>query len=189
MPAVAVAVAPAPAVALAPPPPAPAPSAPATDAIAFADAPWDAPGRWDEVVAQVKDRKILVGVFLAEIRRAGWEGTTLKLAADEVHKSLLEARENRELLAQVMARVYGRPLAVRFIDGADLPAAPAATEPVPRVTLVEPEIERAEEVKSVAEEAARAPSPEAAMSPEVQQAMVWFEGEIVRRADSGGVHP
>ena len=167
----------------------PAPVAVAEAPASFADAPWDAPGRWEDVVSQIKERKLMVGVFLAESRRTGWDGTTLLLAADEVHRSLLEARENREMLGQVMARVYERPLTVRFLDAADAPPPPAVAAPEPRVTLAEPEIDRVEEVKSAAAEASSATATEAAISPEVQQAMVWFEGEIVRRADSGGAHP
>ncbi|HEV8481632.1 MAG TPA: DNA polymerase III subunit gamma/tau [Candidatus Eisenbacteria bacterium] len=180
------------------PPAAPAPKpAEAPLPINHTDSDWDAPGLWERVVSEVKDRKIMVGVFLAESRRAGWEESTLRLAADEVHKSLLEARENRELLGEVMARVYGRPLSVRFVDAA---IAPAEREPGPRVVVAEPESERekasapAARIESVVDSpepkiAAVNGTSEAAISPEVKQAMVWFEGEIVRRADSGGVHP
>jgi DNA polymerase-3 subunit gamma/tau len=181
---------------------APAPAPVAAPPITHTDSEWDAPGLWDRVVSEVKDRKLMVGVFLAESRRAGWEGTTLRLAADEVHRSLLEARENRELLGEVMARVYGRPLSIRFLDGV---AAPATPDPAPRVVVAEslvaapvPETKvSAPAATLVAEESAPKPAPrapeaapgEASVSPEVQQAMVWFEGDIVRRADSGGVHP
>jgi hypothetical protein len=183
-------------------PAAPAPSAPTPTRtpVVHTDADWDAPGLWERVVTEVKDRKLMVGVFLAESRRAGWDGTSLRLAADEVHRSLLEARENRELLGEVMARVYGRPLAIRFLDQV---AAPAAPEPAPRVVVAEAATEPAREMsaatatlEAVAEPlaapvpSALEPAPrEAAVSPEVQQAMVWFEGDIVRRADSGGAHP
>jgi DNA polymerase-3 subunit gamma/tau len=168
--------------------------------VSHIDSEWDAPELWDRVVSEVKDRKIMVGVFLAESRRAGWDGTTLRLAADEVHRSLLEARENRELLGEVMARVYGRPLSIRFLDGV---AEPAAPEPAPRVVVTEPAValetktsaptatlEAVEERPDAATPRAPEPAPvEPAVSPEVQKAMVWFEGDIVRRADSGGVHP
>jgi DNA polymerase III subunit gamma/tau len=168
--------------------------------VVHTDADWDAPGLWERVVTEVKDRKLMVGVFLAESRRAGWDGTALRLAADEVHRSLLEARENRELLGEVMARVYGRPLAIRFLDQV---AAPAAPEPAPRVVVAEVALEPAPELSvatatlDAVEEPPAAPAPsalepaprEAGVSPEVQQAMVWFEGDIVRRADSGGAHP
>jgi hypothetical protein len=190
----------------------PAPPPVATPApIAHTDAAWDAPGLWERVVSEVKDRKLMVGVFLAESRRAGWDGAALQLAADEVHRSLLEARENRELLGEVMARVYGRPLSVRFLDGVAVPSAPA---PAPRIVVAEPAAEQSAESvdEAIAEpepevsvasatldarvEPPVAPSPpsangpsETGISPEVQQAMVWFEGDIVRRADSGGVHP
>ena len=184
-------------------PPAPSRVVTAPAPIAHTDSDWDGPGLWERVVTEVKDRKLMVGVFLAESRRAGWEGTTLRLAADEVHRSLLEARENRELLGEVMTRVYGRSLSIRFMDAV---SAPATSAPAPRVVVVE--AAATEEKVSVATatldapeerpgaEAAR-PAPiapeaapaEAGVSPEVQQAMVWFEGDIVRRADSGGVHP
>ena len=184
-------------------PPAPAAVATFAPPVAHTDSEWDAPGLWDQVVSEVKDRKLMVGVFLAESRRAGWDGTTLRLAADEVHRSLLEARENRELLGEVMARVYGRPLSIRFLDGV---VAPAAPEPAPRVVVAEPiaaapapeaKLSAATATLELVEERAPEPAPSApeaapaepGVSPEVQQAMVWFEGDIVRRADSGGVHP
>src|SRR6185369_11792626 len=103
----------------------------------------------------------------------------------------------RELLGEVMARVYGRPLSVRFVDAAIAPAAP---EPAPRVVVAAPDFEP-EEVSAPAaritavvdsaepQTAAVSGASEPAVSAEVKQAMVWFEGEIVRRADSGGVHP
>src|SRR4030095_3599287 len=89
-----------------------------------------------------KERKLMVGVFLAESRRAGWEGTSLRLAADEVHRSLLEARENKELLGEIMARVYGRALSIRCVNGARGESAP---ELAPRVTVAESEREVAPE--------------------------------------------
>ncbi|HKA23652.1 MAG TPA: hypothetical protein VKF80_01590, partial [Candidatus Eisenbacteria bacterium] len=179
-------------------PAAPHASAAPVAAVMHTDAEWDAPGLWERVVNEVKDRKLMVGVFLAESRRAGWDGTTLRLAADEVHRSLLEARENRELLGEVMARVYGRPLSLRFLDGV---APPAAPESAPRVMVAasveEPPALAEEEVSVATATVESAPSEavptapgEAPVSPEVQQAMVWFEGDIVRRAaDSGGAHP
>jgi DNA polymerase-3 subunit gamma/tau len=215
---------------------------------ASAAAPWDRPGAWDEVVARVKDRKLMVGVFLAESRRAGWEGATLCLAADEVHKSLLEARENRELLFEILKSVYGRPVQLRFVERSAVPpvaraetleaavgiataveteiaietatadatalesadgVGPAASAPDRDVTS--PSEAKGSPAKprevngSPATERARAPAPgsslargvaagesseaEAALSPEVREAMVWFEGEIIRRPDPGGTVP
>ena len=94
----------------------------------------DSPEAWEQVVSRVKDRKLMVGVFLAESRRMGWDGATLCLGADEVHQSLLEARENRDLLAEILNSVYGRRVTVRFVrkeagNGAGASAAaPAAAE-------------------------------------------------------------
>jgi hypothetical protein len=172
-------------------------------ALQHTDADWDAPGLWERVVAEVKERKLMVGVFLAESRRAGWEGSALCLSADEVHRSLLEARENKELLGEIMARVYGRPLSIRFVNGVHAaPAMPAvpAREEAPRVTVSEPmaapeesapepDLTALEIAPASVADASDSSLSETAVSPEVQQAMVWFEGEIVRRADSGGVHP
>jgi DNA polymerase-3 subunit gamma/tau len=185
-------------------------------AVLEGEARWDSPEAWEQVVSRVKDRKLMVGVFLAESRRMGWDGATLCLAADEVHQSLLEARENRDLLAEVLNAVYGRRVTVRFVrkevgNGAGAPSAaaavpaPTATAAVsagpasdaPRVTVARPSppAARAPEAAPSATEAAP-PAPDAAeaageppLSPEVREAMVWFEGEIVRRADSGGVAP
>jgi hypothetical protein len=207
------------------------------------------------VVARVKDRKLMVGVFLEESRRVGWDGNRLSLAADEVHRSLLEARENRELLGEILKTAYGRPVTVRFVDKKEAPAAarraavlapapppsaapplaappsastpetgrvrvvrptaPAAPAPAPlaaALAAVAPEPSAAP-AAAVAPEPSAAPAPAvapepsagpeppaappsggnggegAALSPEVREAMLWFEGEIIRRPDSGGIAP
>jgi len=170
----------------------------------------DPTAAWNDVVARVKDRKLMVGVFLEESRRAGWEGNTLRVAADEVHRSLLEARENRELLGEILKAVYGRPITLRFVDKKEAPAAaappavassaaareaPAAVAmEAPRVRVVRPPAP-AELAPAPApppappREPVAEPEPAAALSPEVREAMLWFEGDIIRRPDPGGIAP
>ena len=95
----------------------------------------DAEVLWGEVVARVKERKIMTGVFLAESRQLGWEGNTLLLGADEVHRSLLEAKENRELLLEIARKVFGRPVLLKFVEKR---LAPSAPPPATRVSVVAP---------------------------------------------------
>ena len=61
-------------------------------AVAVAENESDENGEWHEVVRRVKEQKLMVGVFLEESRRVGWEENFLLLAADEVHRELLEER-------------------------------------------------------------------------------------------------
>jgi hypothetical protein len=171
-------------------------------ATAVAEPEPEADGEWQEVVRRVKERKLMVGVFLEESRRVGWEGAVLKLVADEVHRSLLEAPENRELLAKILSDVYERTVRVQFVDG---PArvSPGAVETNGgedgEETNGRPEAETARPVEEAnmgssgaqptrerrsAEPRTDMPAP--TVSAEVEQAMVWFEGEIVQQSEPGG---
>ena len=147
--------------------------------------------RWAEVVRRVKERKIMVGVFLGESRHVGWQGSVIQLAADEIHRSLLEGQENRELLATTMSDVYGREVRVRFVH--EEATRTASEERASRQSTEEieaPDAAKKEAPGEVAAEQAIAPSPangkaSVVISPAVEQAMVWFEGEIVQRTEPG----
>jgi len=63
---------------------------------------------WHAAIARVKERKLMVGVFLEESRLARWEGGALCIAADDVHKSFLSNAENRELIESSLGEAYGK---------------------------------------------------------------------------------
>ena len=172
-------------------------------AVAVAEKETEENGEWHEVVRRVKEQKLMVGVFLEESRRVGWEENFLLLSADEVHRSLLEAPDNRGLLSKTMSDVYGKTVRVRFVQRrpASQPAAgqdaivsisrsdagaidQRATTPETEGELKAPPA-KPEPGSSVPSTASRG-TQSAKVSPEVEQAMVWFEGEIVKQTESGG---
>jgi DNA polymerase-3 subunit gamma/tau len=163
-------------------------------------------GEWQEVVRRVKDRKLMVGVFLEESRRMGWDGAVLKLAADEVHRSLLEAADNRELLAKALSDVYGRAVRVRFVDAPEDKRSVAETSQAETTNGGEgagtngepatggaqsggnggPERDGHTSAPQVVEAEGESGKPTSDISPAVEQAMVWSEGEIVQQSEPGG---
>jgi DNA polymerase-3 subunit gamma/tau len=179
---------------------------------------------WHRAVAQLKERKVMVGVFLEESRLARWEDGAVHIAADDVHKSFLSNPENRELIESALAGAYGKSVRVKFVDMSSVPAvrpAPAAPATAPS------QVEKSEVASSLAPaqvdkpmaappeptappESPAAPGeangggagevngrsrPEppaarrakrAAVSPEVEKAMVWLDADIVKQDEPGG---
>jgi DNA polymerase-3 subunit gamma/tau len=165
----------------------------------------DENGEWEEVVRRVKERKLMVGVFLDESRRMGWDGAILKLAADEVHRSLLEAVDNRDLLSKTLSDVYGRAVRVKFVEApprvrpapvAGSQAQSRAPKGYPAVSSPPVHVERtspppapqpvAQAAAPVTVIAQQSSAAEPTVSPLVEKAMVWFEGEIVQQTEPGG---
>jgi hypothetical protein len=128
-------------------PPAAAPAIPATAPVAAptATATLDAePGdsatwaaAWDATVVAVNTRKRMLGAFLQACRFAGVEDGQVVLAMDDLHRAVVDEKENRALIAAALAECFGRPLAVRCVASAEGVAAP------PSDADVKPMIDRA----------------------------------------------
>jgi DNA polymerase III subunit gamma/tau len=67
---------------------------------------------WQAVIAAVNDRKRMLGAFLQESRFTGVSERGLELGMDELHRNVIEERQNRAIVADEVARAFGRRLAV-----------------------------------------------------------------------------
>jgi hypothetical protein len=133
-----VAQASAPPVRAAAPPQAPVAAAPAAapvpapaTAVAIADAPeLDAriEGCWTATVAAVNSRKRMIGAFLEQSRLMGCTATHLVLAMDDMHRSVLNDGEIRQMMREELARAFGKPLDIRIEALAPGDAPKRATE-------------------------------------------------------------
>jgi DNA polymerase-3 subunit gamma/tau len=70
----------------------------------------DVERRWREVVAAVYARKRMLGAFLEESRFLGSSAAGLILATDDLHRSIIDDRANRVIIAEEVARAFGQPL-------------------------------------------------------------------------------
>ena len=92
---------------------------------------------WQATIAGVNEKKRMLGAFLQACRFDGAAEAHLVLAMDDLHRAVVDEKENRAIIAGEVARAFGRPLVVRCVplEGGP-PARPAATD-------VEPLIDRA----------------------------------------------
>jgi len=91
---------------------------------------------WGAVVAGVNARKRMLGAFLQACRLTDVADTHLVLAMDDLHRAVVDEKENRGIIAAEVSRVFGRPLKVRCVPVA-AGAPPAATgEPAPTIDRV-----------------------------------------------------
>ena len=105
-----------------------------------APAPDGDPGNtsaWEAAVAGVNERKRMLGAFLQACRLDGVTETHLVLAMDDLHRAVVDEKENRAIIAREVGRTFGRPLVVRCV-----PLAGGAPTPPPAQD-VEPLIDRA----------------------------------------------
>jgi DNA polymerase-3 subunit gamma/tau len=141
-----------------PPGAAPGPTAAATDpgaraaiAVAGFDCRRDEAidQRWRDALGGVNGSKRMLGAFLEESLFLGVAGDTLVLAMDDLHRTVVEEKENLALLAAEVRRAFGRSLALRCVPpGREAPAVPAAGD----------------------------------VRPLVDQAIAWFQGDVIERS-------
>jgi DNA polymerase-3 subunit gamma/tau len=82
-----------------------------------------ADGCWRDLVAGINGRKRMLGAFLEESRFVGCTPDTLVIAMDDMHRAVVEDKENRSIIAEELHRAFGRALDVRCV-AADAPGAP-----------------------------------------------------------------
>jgi hypothetical protein len=103
---------------------------------------------WRDALGGVNGVKRMLGAFLEESQFMGLEGETLVLAMDDLHRTVVEEKENRALLDAEVRRAFGRSLALRCVPpGRVAKAAPAVAD----------------------------------VRPLVDQAIAWFQGDVIER--------
>jgi DNA polymerase-3 subunit gamma/tau len=98
----------------------------------------DGATRWQALVGRVNEKKPLLGAFLAESAFVAIEGDSLVVAMDDLHRAVVDDKENRALVAAEIPRLFGRAFEIRCVAPQERLARrrPTAEE-------VQPAIERA----------------------------------------------
>ncbi|HKQ57639.1 MAG TPA: hypothetical protein VJY35_07200, partial [Candidatus Eisenbacteria bacterium] len=99
-----------------------APAPPASDAALEA--------QWLATVDGVNEQKRMLGAFLQACRFDGATDAHVVLAMDDLHRAVVDEKENRGIIARVVARTFGRPLAVRCVALEGGAPAPRTSEDV-----------------------------------------------------------
>lgn len=94
--------------------------------------------QWLQVVAAVNEKKRMLGAFLQESQFLGRARRGLVLATDDLHRNVIEEAENRTLVADAAARVFGERVMLCCTSATGLPPRRATT-----LEDVKPKIDRA----------------------------------------------
>ena len=134
----------------------------AASATALAEAPESSPeldARWKDVLSGINGRKRMLGAFLEACRFMGCAGNTVCVGMDDLHRVVVEEQENRALIGEEIRRAFGDLHALRCVTGES-----AGGAAMPRPTAQD-------------------------LKPMVDQAIAWFEGEVIERARRGETPP
>jgi hypothetical protein len=88
---------------------------------------------WREVLERVNAKKRMLGAFLEEGRLLGVGEGRLVLAMDDLHRAVVEEKENRALLAAEVAAVFGRALDVHCTGSAEAARRPSEQDLRPMI--------------------------------------------------------
>ena len=104
-------------------------------AVATLDAPLAAgdpqlAALWEVTVAAVNARKRMLGAFLQACRLTDVTATHVVLAMDDLHRAVVDEKENRAIITAEVARAFGRPLLMQCVPPAGGPPAPPAEKDV-----------------------------------------------------------
>ena len=95
----------------APRPIAAAPAPAAETATALADEPLDqgaeVQAKWRDALASINQRKRLLGAFLEESTFLGAGGGRIVVCMDDLHRAVVEEKDNRTIVADEVRRVFG----------------------------------------------------------------------------------
>ena len=111
----------------------------APDASSAADEPSER--CWRATVAGVLARKRMLGAFLEESRFVGVGEDRLTLAMDDLHRAVIEEKENRAIIAAEVLRAFGRPLELRCAPADTAGPGAKAAEPVDVNAMIERAVE------------------------------------------------
>ncbi len=93
---------------------------------------------WREALTGINARKRLLGAFLEESRFAGLADEAVIVAMDDLHRTVVEEKENRALVQEEVARAFGRKLTLRCVS-----AGASGARRRPDMAEVAPMVERA----------------------------------------------
>ena len=77
---------------------------------------------WQQTLEAVSGRKKLLGAFLKESRLVGLSGPAVIVAMDDLHRAVVDEKENRQIVAEELRRGFGRALEMQCVplDAAEL---------------------------------------------------------------------
>ncbi len=93
---------------------------------------------WRETITGINTRKRMLGAFLDECRFVGIGGDRVVVAMDDLHRAVIEEKDNLAVLGEELRRAFGRPLSLRCT-----PAAAGDLRRPPVLDDVRPMIDRA----------------------------------------------
>ena len=88
---------------------------------------------WERVIESVNASKRMLGAFLQESRFLGVTEAELHLAMDDLHRTVVDERENRGLVEHHALAAFGRRLSLRCRVGEGAPARPSRDDVRPMV--------------------------------------------------------
>jgi hypothetical protein len=109
---------------------------------------------WTLAVQAVGKRKPMLGAFLEACRFVGFSEGRVTLAMDDLHRAVIDEKENRAMTLEELQRSFGRALELRCVP--------------PDAAMV------------------AAPPAEADVKPMIENAIRWFEGDIIERRGTPG---
>jgi DNA polymerase-3 subunit gamma/tau len=104
---------------------------------------------WLRTVETVGKRKRMLGAFLEACQFMGVASDAVTLAMDDLHRAVIEEKDNLAMTLEELARAFGRPLTLRCV--------------------------------AAGAEAAGSPPRADDLNPMIDNAIRWFEGDIIER--------
>jgi hypothetical protein len=79
---------------------------------------------WIQTLEAVSQRKKLLAAFLKESRFVGLAGETAVVAMDDLHRAVVDEKENRAIVTEALCAAFGRQLKLHCatLDAAELAA-------------------------------------------------------------------
>jgi DNA polymerase-3 subunit gamma/tau len=72
---------------------------------------------WKATIAAVNARKRMLGAFLEESQLVGATDDALVLGMDDLHRSVIDSGEHRQMVQDELVRTFGRPLTLTCVPG------------------------------------------------------------------------
>jgi hypothetical protein len=89
---------------------------------------------WQATLEAVNAKKRMLGAFLVSCHFVGLSDGHAVLAMDDLHRAVVDEKENRSIIAAALAQCFGRPVGVRCVAPvAGASAAPADADVKPMI--------------------------------------------------------
>ena len=112
--------------------------APQPAAVALADGALDLGAAvlecWRAALVAIHERKRLLGAFLEESHCLGLVGDRLHVAMDDLHRAVIEEKDNRQIVSEELRRAFGAAVTLQWAPLEDAP--PEAQRPSEKETQV-----------------------------------------------------